>query len=290
MKQQFRTIKFHKKNLYLLEKIKEILEEYDEKGIRVTLRQLYYQLVARDIIPNKISEYQKLSTILTNARYNGNIDWYSIEDRVRVPKIPNIFLNVNELIEVACKSYQLDRWEEQKFYIELWTEKDAISSVIYPITQKYQIPVIVNRGYSSASAMFESAQRFLEQEEKTKIILYLGDHDPSGLDMDRDIKKRLNEFEVEVEVIRIGLTKKQTEEYNLPTNPAKMKDPRSKWYVENFGYNSWEVDALRPEVLQQLIENSILIFLDLEKYEQVKKQEQKEIRQLELNLNEEFEK
>jgi hypothetical protein len=276
MKQQYRKIKFRKKNLILLEKIKEILKEYDQKGIKVTLRQLYYQLVARDIIPNQIKEYTKLSGLLTNARYSGVIDWDAIEDRTRIPKIPNTFKDINHLLDVAKRSYQLNRWKGQKYYIEIWTEKDAISSVIQPLCKKYQVCVSVNRGYSSASSMYESAQRFLEQE-KTKILLYLGDHDPSGLDMDRDIQTRLNEFGVDVEVIRIGLTSEQIKKYNPPTNPAKLKDPRSKWYVENFGYISREIDALKPEVLQELIKSSILKFLDLEKYEQVKKIEKKDI-------------
>lgn len=280
MKQQFREINFHKKNLILLEKIKNILEEYNQKKIRVTLRQLYYQLVARDIIPNKSSEYQKLSTLLTNARYNGDINWEAIEDRIRIPKLPNIFYDTKHLIEIACQNYQLDRWKKQKFYIELWTEKDAISSVINPITRKYQISVVVNRGYSSASSMYDSAQRLLEQDGKIKILLYLGDHDPSGLDMDRDIQQRLEEFGADVQVIRIGLTSEQIKQYNPPTNPAKLKDPRSKWYVKNFGYTSWEVDALRPEILQELIESSILKYLDLGKYKQVQEKEQEDIQKL----------
>ncbi len=280
MKQQFRSIKFQKKNLNLIEKIEKILKEYEEQEIKVTLRQLYYQLVARDIIPNHISEYQKLSGLLTNARYNGNIDWDAIEDRSRIPKLPNTFRDIKHLLSVASRSYELDRWEDQEYYIELWTEKDAISSVINPITKKYQVPVSVNRGYSSASCMFDAKDRFLI-EDKKNILLYLGDHDPSGLDMDRDIQCRLKEFGVDVKVIRIGLTQEQIKEYNLPTNPAKVKDPRAKWYIENFGNSSWEVDALRPEVLQELIEKSILEYLDIEKFEQVKEKEQEDIEKLE---------
>lgn len=284
--EKFRTIKFQKKNLILLEKIKEILDEYSMQGIKVTLRQLYYQLVARDVIPNKVSEYAKLSGLLTNARYTGDIDWSAIEDRTRIPDLPNTFEDTEHLIDVACRSYQLDRWEEQEYYIELWTEKDAISSVITPITKKYQVPVSVNRGYSSASSMYESAQRFLEQQdEKTKILLYLGDHDPSGLDMDRDIQERLKEFGVDVEVIRIGLTQEQIKEYSPPPNPAKTTDPRGTGYILKFGNQSWEVDALRPEVLQKLIKNSILEYLNLEKYEGIKKKEQDDISKLKEKKN-----
>jgi len=277
MKEQFREIRFQKRNLVLLEKIKEILEEYKLKGIKVTLRQLYYQLVARGVIPNQVKEYSKLSGLLTNARYSGIVDWSAIEDRTRTPAIPNTFKDIQELLETAKASYQKDRWEGQEYYVELWSEKDALSSVIAPITRRYQIPLSISRGYVSASSIYDSAQRFLEQEGKTKILLYLGDHDPSGLDMDRDIQKRLVEFGVEVEVIRIGLTAEQIERYAPPTNPAKLKDPRASWYVKNFGHSSWEVDALKPEVLQQLIESSILDYLDLEKFEQVKEREKEDL-------------
>ncbi len=279
-----RNIKFQKKNVILLEKIQEILKEYQEQYIKVTLRQLYYQLVARDIIPNEQKEYSKLSKVLTNARYAGVISWDAIEDRVRVPKIPNVFESIGDLMQTAILSYELNRWKGQAYYIELWTEKDALSSVIEPLTKKYQIALSVNRGYSSASAMYEAAKRI--KKDKKNVIFYLGDHDPSGLDMDRDIQFRLNEFGADVKVIRIGLTQEQIKEYSPPPNPAKITDPRAKKYVEEFGNKSWEVDALRPEILQELIEDSILQYLDIEKFEQVKNQEQEDIKILEGKGNE----
>jgi len=291
MKEQFRTKKFQQKNVILLDKIKEILEEFSMQGFRVTLRQLYYQLVSRDIIPNRISAYAKLSGLLTDARYNGEIDWNAIEDRTRKPNIPNTFSDIKDLINSAVSSYKLDRWEEQEYYIELWTEKDALSSVIQPIAKKYQIPFIVNRGYSSTSAMYVAKERIREKlrngvwEEvygkgRKCIILYLGDHDPSGLDMDRDIRDRLKEFEIDIEVIRIGLTQEQIQQYNPPTNPAKTTDPRGTGYIEEFGNTSWEVDALSPKVLQELIEKFVKYYLDIEKFEQVKEKEQEDIKRV----------
>jgi len=276
MKEKFRDTGFQKKKLILLDKIKEILAEYHSQGIKVTLRQLYYQLVTRLVISNKSNEYHKLSSTLTKARYTGHIDWDAVEDRVRIPEIPSTFRNVGHLLQVAAKSYQLDRWQDQEYYIELWTEKDALSSVITPITEKYQVTFCVNRGYTSASSMYESAQRLSMQEDKKLVILYLGDFDPSGLDMDRDIKDRLTEFGIEVEVIRVGLTLDQVKEYQLPSNPAKENDPRSKWFNEEYGDESWEVDALKPEVLYKLIEFTLLSYLDFEKYELVRKREQEE--------------
>lgn len=277
---EIRSIKFQRASLELLDKVKNILYEYEQQGIAVTLRQLYYQLVARGLISNNIKQYKNLSNLMTNARYAGIISWQAIEDRARVPTIPNTFENIQELLKVAAKSYQLDRWQEQEHYIELWTEKDAISSVLSPLAKKYQVVLAVNRGYSSASCMYEAAQRFLEHQDKKKILLYLGDHDPSGLDMDRDIKDRLAEFGADVEIIRIGLTFEQVQQYSLPENPTKPKDRRAKQYVETYGSSCWEVDALKPEVLQQLIEHNILRFLDLDKYRQVQEREQKELEEL----------
>ncbi|RQW76810.1 MAG: hypothetical protein EHM14_15770, partial [Methanothrix sp.] len=155
-----RKVKFQRASLQLLDKIKNILESYKQKNIRVTLRQLYYQLVASGLILNTDKQYKKISGLLTNARYSGIIDWEAIEDRTRKPNIPNTFRDVPHLLQVASQCYQLNRWSNQVYYVELWTEKDAISSVISPITNKYQVSVVVNRGYSSASSMYESAQRF----------------------------------------------------------------------------------------------------------------------------------
>jgi hypothetical protein len=270
---KIREIKFQKKSLELLKQIKEILEQFEKQNIKITLRQLYYQLVAKDLIPNTEKQYKKISKLLTDARYSGLVDWGAIEDRTRKPVIPNTFENITELLKIAKDSYQLNRWEDQDFYLEVWTEKDAISSVLIPILKKYQVPLIINRGYNSASSMYENAQRLLNHKNKKLILLYLGDHDPSGLDMDRDIKTRLKEFKVNVEVIRIGLTFEQVQKYNPPENPTKLKDTRAKDYVEKYGSKCWEVDAIKPEVLQQLIEISILEHLDLYKFEQVQKRE-----------------
>jgi hypothetical protein len=292
MKQQYRTINFQKKNLDLLQKIVGILKEYETQGIKVTLRQLYYQLVSRDIIPNEVKEYSKLSKLLTNARYSGIIDWEAIEDRVRIPDTPSIFENIEDLIRTAIFSYKLDKWKGQDYYVELWTEKDALSSIISPLTKRYQITFCVNRGYTSASAIHDSFERILG--EKTRkgiktnkiIILYLGDHDPSGLDMIRDIQERLDEIailessDIDIEVIPIALTDEQIKQYNPPPNPTKMTDSRAKQYIQNYGKTCWEVDALRPEILIKLIEDSILQFLDKKKFEKIQEQEEKDKEQI----------
>ena len=171
MIEKFREKRFNPEKLILLERIKEILKEFEKQNIAVTLRQLYYQLVSRDLIPNRVQEYAKLSTLLTDARYCGIIDWSAIEDRIRIPEMHSEFEDVLDLIKSAkasyrldsyrldsyrLDSYRLDRWKGQEYYIELWTEKDALSSILSPIAEKWHIHFCVNRGYTSATAIYDA--------------------------------------------------------------------------------------------------------------------------------------
>lgn len=237
----------------------------------MTLRQLYYQLVSRDIIPNAQSEYSKLSTLLTEARMYGLIDWDSIEDRIRKPKKASEWKNIPDIVQSAIASYRRNRWIDQDNYLEVWVEKDALSGVLEPITRKYHVNLMVNRGYSSASAMHDASLRLKRQEQngKTCYILYLGDHDPSGMDMVRDIKDRLTTFGCTVEVKRIALNMDQIQSFNPPPNPAKITDPRAKKYIQEFGETSWELDALSPRDLNELLDTEIGELIDREKYNQV---------------------
>lgn len=303
--EQFRKVRFSPANRELLNKVIAIVREYQAQNIKLTLRQTFYQCVARAIIPNTVKEYGKLSTLLTSARYAGEIDWDSIEDRGRVPKFPAQFEDVKDLVESACYSYRLDRWKDQKCYIELFCEKEALASVLAPIARKWHIHFCVNKGYSSATAMHDLSVRLREPMEAKKrcIILYLGDFDSSGLDMIRDISDRIREFltsqeeydkneelvwqteggfadwfvEENFEVHPIALTAEQIRKYNPPPNPAKMTDPRAQNYVREHGNQSWEVDALRPEVMIRVVEDSIRRFVDVEKMEIIEAKEQEDI-------------
>jgi hypothetical protein len=276
-----REHRFSKDSLHTVDVAVGIIKAYQEKDIRMTLRQLYYQLVAGDYIRNTQKEYARLSRLITDARYAGHIPWSAIEDRVRIPRRHPQYTGLPHLIEVAKYSYRLDRWKDQGYYVELHTEKDAISSVIQPLTDKYHIYMSVNRGYSSASAMYGTSSRFLNQECKNCVILYLGDHDPSGLDMIRDIIDRLEEFGVELEVRHIALTSEQVEEYKPPPNPAKITDPRATGYIKHHGNSSWEVDALKPDVLMRVIEREIQELVDIEKMEAIIRREKRDIKKLE---------
>ncbi len=282
MKEQFREKGFSEGSLILIGQSQSVVEEYQKMGIKITLRQLYYQLVARDIIPNQQRAYKRLGTLIADARYAGLIDWAAIEDRVRIPRLPTDFSGIPEIIRVAIAAYRLDRWEGQPCYVELFCEKDALSSVLAPIATEWHIPFSVNRGYASATAMYDTAKRIMNEidyGDKRPIILYLGDHDPSGLDMIRDVGDRVKEFDYAGDsllVEHLAITMNQIEEYTPPPNPTKITDSRAEKYIEAHGDSSWELDALPPDMLQKLVRDHILKWLDRDKYDEVLRMEEED--------------
>jgi hypothetical protein len=278
MKQQFDDkLRLSKANKEMLNIINSILEEYKNDGYVLTLRQLYYQLVSKDIIPNNDKEYGKLSNILKKGRMAGIVDWSAIEDRVRVPKLPYWVNGVNDAIKDTIEQYRINRMKGQDQKVEIWVEKDALSNVLYRVSSKYHIRLMVNRGYSSVSAMYDAYNRLNNGD----VILYFGDHDPSGMDMIRDVKERLLEFGLDIDVRPIALTMQQIEEFNPPPNPAKITDPRAKWYINEFGKTSWELDALPPRELIRLAEDAVNEIIDIDLYNDMLDEEKKGIAELE---------
>lgn len=261
----FRNIRLRQDALDRIAQANEILADPEYHGMRLTLRQLYYQFVRRNWIENSEKSYKALSTIISNGRLAGHIDWDAIEDRGREPITPSQWSSLSSLVSGALRAYRLPRWKGQKYYAELWVEKQALAGVLEPLAYEYHVTLMVNKGYSSQSAMHESANRFIrncdmddtgECERKPKLF-YLGDHDPSGEDMVRDIRDRMEMFGVcGIEVEKIALTTAQVRQYNPPPNPAKITDPRAAGYIAQHGRRSWEVDALPPTVLVQIIRNS----------------------------------
>ena len=272
----------------LFEDANDILNDYQKRGYQVTLRQLHYQLVTKNLTPNTEGDYKRLSRVMKEGRNGGLVDWDMIVDRTRIPTIPSEFKGIDDLLDTAVNSYRKDRHVDQINYVEVWTEKDAIAGLLEPITRKYHIHLVVDRGYSSVSAMFVAAKRFAKQasdemeQPKNGHILYLGDHDPSGMDMVRDVKDRMNGFGVGdcedsiLFVNRIAITKEQIDRYDAPPNFTKETDTRTQKYLDEYGEGSWEVDALPPEVLNELLENKIEELIDIKKYNKIIKEEEED--------------
>jgi hypothetical protein len=273
----------------------EILEDYMDQGYTMTLRQLYYQFVSRDLCTNTQKSYSRLGDIVTKARMAGMLDWDGIEDRGRQPTIWSEYNSVSDALEEPLRGFRLPRLHNQPTYVELWVEKDALSGVLSRVAAEYHVPVMVNKGYSSASAMRAAAERIRDACESynssAAVVLYLGDLDPSGEDMVRDVTDRIRLFaddgqdedgyrlneSLEFEVKKLALNPDQVAKYRPPPNPAKMTDSRAKEYIKKFGKQSWEVDALPPEVLSEVIRDAIELELDLERMEKVKREEKRQL-------------
>ncbi len=264
MKEQFINKNFSWETEMVIVQANDIIEEYQNKGMTLTLRQLYYQFVSRDLLPNKQREYSRLGRILSDGREAGLIDWDAIEDRTRNLKKVQTFDNPGDILYTCYQTFKIDHWKNQRHYIEVWIEKEALIGVVEKICRYLRIPWFACKGYVSKSEMYSSAKRMMEHRNlgREPIVIHLGDHDPSGIDMTRDIGDQHVKFGGSFDIKRIALNMDQVEEYDPPPNPAKMSDSRSSDYVEKFGMSSWELDALEPEVMQELIKKEVLKYRD----------------------------
>ena len=270
MKELFVPKNFHAKSYGLINYANTIIAEYQAAGFTLTLRQLYYQFVARDILPNKQRSYDNLGTLISDARLAGLIDWNAIEDRTRFLRGHYTFEHPSDAVAEAAASYRVDMWAGQRATLECWIEKDALVGVIERVCSKWDVDYFACRGYASQSELYAAGKRIARRrrvEGQDTIVLHLGDHDPSGCDMTRDNEDRLSMFAGGlVDVRRLALNMDQIEEYDPPPNPAKLTDSRANAYVEQYGDDSWELDALEPRVIEALIEDEIKAHIDFEQW------------------------
>lgn len=258
---QYKKFNFRQATLSLIETSNEIINEYLTDGYDLTLRQLYYVFVSRGLIPNNQKQYNRLGNVINDARLAGMVDWAAIVDRTRKIQINGHWDNPEDIIRESADCYAIDTRETQETYIEVWIEKEALAGVLEKACEPLDVPYFSCRGYVSQSAMWRASRRIGSQlamaTRKRAVILHFGDHDPSGIDMTRDIDDRQCLFGEEVEIKRIALNMDQVEQYNPPPNPAKLTDSRCGSYIEKYGDKSWELDALQPQTITQLIQQNI---------------------------------
>ncbi len=274
MREKFLDIKFRADTLAVINQANEIITDYQRQGFKLTLRQLYYQFVSRALIANKQSEYKRLGSIIDNGRQAGLIDWDAIEDRTRNLEKPNTWEDPESILHAVANQYREDWWKGQQFYPEVWIEKDALTGVIDPVCEEFQVPYFACRGYVSQSEMYGAAQRLkrIARGGRQPIIFHLGDHDPSGMHMTVDNGQRLDLFMrgYGVDVVRLALNMDQVEQYDPPPNPAKESDSRFEGYAAEHGDESWELDALNPTVIDQLIRDALEEKIDPEPWQAAK--------------------
>ncbi len=255
MKQCYIPKNFKPETMVLIARINSIVDEYQAAGYVLTVRQLYYQLVARDIIPNTLQEYKRAAGIINDAKHAGLVDWDMIEDRTP-----------SAILQVCADTYHMDMWENQPSRVFAIIEKEALVGVLERACHEYDVPLLAARGYPSGSVLREFALEDMRPALKAgqkAIVLHLGDHDPSGIDMTRDLRERLSMYTgADVQLIRLALNMDQVEEEDPPENPAKVTDSRFEAYAEQYGTSSWELDALSPQYLDDLVTRNIVHHID----------------------------
>lgn len=264
----YRNFNFRPRALQVIEQANAIIAEYVAAGYDLTLRQLFYQFVSRGLLPNSQREYKNLGSIVNDGRLAGLIDWDRIVDRTRNLRSLAHWNTPAEIVDACARQFRFNLWDDQPSYVEVWIEKDALVGVIENVCTEFDVPYFSCRGYTSQSELWGAAQRLNQHDAKRCVVLHLGDHDPSGMDMTRDIRDRLHLFDAtHVEVNRLALNPEQVAQYNPPPNPAKITDSRAREYIRQYGRESWELDALDPKVIDGLIREAIQAEIDEEAWE-----------------------
>lgn len=262
-----------------------ICREYARQGFDLTLRQLYYQFVARDVIPNNTRSYKRLGGIIDQARLAGLLDWSYIVDRTRnAYRTDGADESPESAIESTAGSYRRELWETQPNHVEVWVEKEALTGIVQQAAGDVRVIYFACRGYVSQSEMYAAGKRFAYhgRQGRANYVIHLGDHDPSGIDMTRDITERLGMFagRYAPTIRRVALNMDQIEAYGPPPNPAKMTDSRFAGYEALYGDESWELDALDPTTLSDIIRGEVLSLRDEELWSAAEEREDEERAQL----------
>jgi len=274
--------------------LKNVIEVLDELRTHwpLTLRQTYYQLVAAGLVENNRNEYQKLSRVLSKARLSGDVPWTALEDRSRTHLNSAGWQDADNFkqyeVEDFLEGYRRDLLQSQSARPEIWVEKDALSRIIHEVARPYCIPVIVARGFSSMSFKNECRNRVVRNanNKQRTVILYFGDLDPSGWEMLPAMMDTLHrDMEMPEDIVsgfRYALTPEQVDHYRLPINPDALKDTdsRAKKYRKRFGSLAVELDALRPDLLQDIVQKAIEENLDLSRFKEEQQIEQQEVSRL----------
>lgn len=298
MKQCFEHMRLADKTMDIIIMVSQIVEEYSRLDIKMNIRQIYYQFIARDWFPddwidekynlkhglapdtkNTQKNYKRLGGIISKGRMAGHIDWDQIVDLVRSLHSQIAYPTPRRFMDIMLPLYQKDMWKSQGKRIEIWIEKEALTGVIAGVCSKLRVPYFACKGCPSQSSVYEASKRILDVYEKDEehVILYLGDHDPTGLNIDRDIETRLMKMtRYDIVMHRIALTMDQIKEFRPPPNPAKTTDPSYKSYVKEHGESCWELDALDPMYMADMLHDEIWEYVDPDLWDADLEQEQED--------------
>ena len=283
---------FYASSRLVIRRALEIIHDPENAGYKLTLRQIYYQFVSRNWLKNEQNAYKRLGEILNDARLAGVVPWDAIEDRTRTLREtpmwgdPGDPVSPAEFIADWGRHFKNNPWNNQPKYVLGMIEKDSLVGILERPCQKWRVPFFSCRGYVSASEMYDMAQMLeaVVENGQEVIVLHLGDHDPSGVQMSENIAERLDLLSHHcrgITVRRIALNMDQIKAYNPPANPAKETDSRYKAYCRRYNTkSSWELDSMPPSVMAQLVEDHIVPQIDMEQWDQDIEKEKEPRRQL----------
>lgn len=229
-----------------------IKQEFDEQQPPMTVRQMFYRMVVAGFVTKDLSGYRRVQQQLLKMRRRAAIPHGWITDNTRWVRKPRTYESLIDALMHMQEYYRRALWSRQSEYIEIWLEKEALAGVVNAVTQHYDVPLFVARGYSSETFIFEAAEN-MKGVDKPIHVYHFGDYDPSGRDMSRDIQERLRSFGVDFTFTRVAVTPAQIRDYDLPTDFASVKDSRTKRY----GNLAVQLDAIPPSVLRQLVQGVI---------------------------------
>jgi hypothetical protein len=255
-----RSTKRRRRTKAAIRAIKNALHDTLAAANPMTARQVFYQVVSQGVIDKTEQEYkQTVVRLLSNMRLDGEIPFGWIADNTRWMRKPRSYSSIEEALRSTAATYRRSLWRNQDAYVEIWLEKDALAGVVYEVTEPWDVPLMVVRGFSSLSFLYEAAQA-IQAQDKPAFLYYLGDWDPSGVHIDKNIEKRLRQFAPDADITfeRVAVTREQIETMQLPTRPTKKSDSRSK----GFKGNSVEVDAIPAQTLRDLVTKYIVQHID----------------------------
>jgi hypothetical protein len=240
--------------------IREALFETLAEDHPMTVRQVFYRLVSRGAIAKTEAEYQRtVIRLLGEMRREKIIPFHWIADNTRWQRKPTTFSSIEHLLRNAAQAYRRALWDNQSAYVEVWLEKDALAGVVMEETEPWDVPLMVTRGYPSLSYLHTAAETIAAQEKPT-FLYYLGDHDPSGVDIPRKVEEDIRTFApgAQIGFERIAVTPEQISALGLQTRPTKKTDTR----INRFEGESVEVDAIPPRVLREIVRRHIVQHVD----------------------------
>ena len=246
-----------------MDSIRDAIFDVLQEQHPATCRGLFYTLVGLDVIDKTESQYKHtVIRLATEMRKNGELPYSWLADNTRWMRKPSTWASLEDALNETERFYRRALWAEQDAYVEVWLEKDALAGVLYEVTEEWDVPLMVTRGYASLTFL-HSAAEVIAYQDKPTYLYYLGDHDPSGVDIPRKVESELRRMApaIDISFTRLAVNSDQIQTMALSTRPTKRSDSRAG----TFEGESVEVDAIPAPVLRDLVQDAILYHVDVDR-------------------------